>query len=89
MISAEDIPGDTVNLDQLVEDIADVIVSRENDKKPYGIIVVSEGIADKLPDEMKPKARTSTATSGSARRRYRAIIADAVKERYRRKPAST
>ena len=56
MISAEDIEEDVVNLEQMVEKITDIIIARENDQKPYGVIVISEGIVDKLPEELKPKA---------------------------------
>ncbi|MBN2158881.1 MAG: 6-phosphofructokinase [Spirochaetes bacterium] len=85
MISAEDIPGDIVNLDQIVENIADVIVSRENDKKPYGIIAVSEGIADKLPPEMKPRATDKHGNIRLGEAKISSIIAEGVKERYREK----
>lgn len=54
MVAAEDIPGDTLDLDQLVEDITNTIIARENNRRPYGVIAVSEGVVDKLPDEMKP-----------------------------------
>jgi ATP-dependent phosphofructokinase / diphosphate-dependent phosphofructokinase len=54
MVAAEDIPGDILDIDQLVEDITNTIIARENNRRPYGVIAVSEGIVDKLPDEMKP-----------------------------------
>jgi len=54
MISTEDIP-EQVDLDKLCDELAQLIIMRERMFKPYGIICISEGLADKLPDDKKPK----------------------------------
>lgn len=54
MISSEDIEDDILDVDEMTERITDVIIARENNRRPYGIIVISEGLADKLPDGLKP-----------------------------------
>ncbi|OHD66370.1 MAG: hypothetical protein A2176_07775 [Spirochaetes bacterium RBG_13_51_14] len=85
MISAEDVTGDVLNLEHMVDKIADVIVARENDQKPYGVIAISEGIVDKLPSEMKPKATDKHGNIRLGEAKISSIIAEAVKERYMEK----
>ena len=85
MISSEDIPGETVNLEQMVERITDVIISRENDMKPYGVILISEGIVDKLPDELKPKETDKHGNLRLGEAKISSIISETVKHRYREK----
>ncbi len=85
MVAAEDIPGDTLDIDQLVEDITNTIIARENNRRPYGVIAVSEGIVDKLPDEMKP---TETDKHGNILYReaqISRILAERVKSLYMEK----
>jgi 6-phosphofructokinase 1 len=55
MLALEDIEEDELDIDALAERIADVVIARENNRRPYGVIAVSEGLADKLPDGLKPK----------------------------------
>jgi 6-phosphofructokinase len=85
MISTEDIPGDVVNLDNLVDRITDLVISRENDKKPYGVIVISEGIVDKLPEELKPKTTDRHGNIRLGEAKISSILAEGVKERYKEK----
>ena len=54
MISREDIEGD-LNLDKLIKRIVNLIIEREKRDKFYGVITVAESIAEKLPDDLKPK----------------------------------
>jgi len=85
MISSEDIEGETVDLDDLGQRIADVILCRENDRKPYGVIVVSEGIADKLPEDMKPKVRDKHGNLMFSEAKIAARLAEISKEKYKEK----
>ncbi len=55
MIALEDVEEDIIDIDALAERIADTIIARENNRRPYGIIAVSEGLADKLPEHLRPK----------------------------------
>lgn len=54
MISAEDIEGDLLDIDQLADQMVDTIISREKRDKFYGVICIAEGLAEKLPDHLKP-----------------------------------
>ncbi len=54
MISNEDVPGDTMDIDAMADRIASVIIARENNRRPYGVIAIAEGLADKLPEDHRP-----------------------------------
>lgn len=85
MISSEDIEEDVVNLGQLVERITDVIITRENDHKPYGVIAISEGIVDKLPEDLKPKGTDKHGNLRYGEAKISTILAEHVKDRYKEK----
>jgi len=85
MISAEDVKGKIVDLDVLAEKISDTIISRENDKKPFGVISISEGLVEKLPDEMKPKETDKHGNLVLSEAKISTILADRAKEKYREK----
>ncbi len=57
MISTEDIENDSMDMRKVTSDIVDKILEREKHDKYYGVICIAEGLADKLPDEIKPKER--------------------------------
>jgi ATP-dependent phosphofructokinase / diphosphate-dependent phosphofructokinase len=54
MISTEDVEDDVLDIDKLAGKIVDTILWREKNDKYYGVICVSEGLADKLPDKYRP-----------------------------------
>jgi 6-phosphofructokinase 1 len=81
-ISSEDITGDTLDMDFLVEKITDTIIQRENDRKPYGVIAISEGLVDKLPDEYKPTSVDKHGNMILSEAKISSLLADRVKERY-------
>jgi 6-phosphofructokinase 1 len=83
MVSAEDVKGDVLDMDFLVDRIADVIIARQREKNPHGVIAISEGLVDKLPAEYKPRIcdRHGNIIFGEAK--ISSIISDRVKERYR------
>jgi ATP-dependent phosphofructokinase / diphosphate-dependent phosphofructokinase len=85
MISAEDVTGDTVNLEQMVDRITDAIIARESEQKPYGVIAISEGIVDKLPAELKPKSTDRHGNLLLGEAKISTIVAESVKARYRDK----
>jgi len=85
MISAEDVTGDTVNLEQMVDRITDAIIARESELKPYGVIAISEGIVDKLPPELKPKSTDRHGNLLLGEAKISSIVAESVKARYREK----
>ncbi|HQP32218.1 MAG TPA: 6-phosphofructokinase, partial [Deltaproteobacteria bacterium] len=53
MISVEDIPEERLDLDKLAADISDLVQARHAAGKDYGVVCVAEGIADKLPDDIR------------------------------------
>ncbi len=85
MISAEDVNDSEMNLDDLVEGITDVIIQRENDKNPYGVIAVSEGLVDKLPDELKPHVKDKHGNILFREAKISTILADRAMKRYHEK----
>jgi 6-phosphofructokinase 1 len=54
IFAAEDFDGD-VDPDALADHLANVMVAREKDGRTAGLICIAEGLADKLPDTLKPK----------------------------------
>lgn len=54
MISVEDVEGE-FDLDVAAEEIAHVIEARANEGKPYGVVCVAEGLADRLPEHQRPR----------------------------------
>lgn len=85
MISSEDIESDVMNIDEIVEKITDTIIARENNRRPYGVIAIAEGLADKLPEGLKP---TETDRHGNiifSKANISQILADRVKKLYKEK----
>lgn len=54
MISVEDIKG-PFDLDKLTNDLVVLMEARAQEGKKYGIVCISEGLAEFLPDELKPR----------------------------------
>lgn len=54
MISVEDIDS-TLDLDALAGEIVDLIEARAADGRNYGVVCVAEGLAERLPEELRPK----------------------------------
>jgi len=55
MIALEDLQeGAELDISSISDDIVDLIVTRQEHGKNYGVICVAEGLADRLPDSLKP-----------------------------------
>jgi len=85
MISPEDIKEDVIDLDNIADKISEIIISRENDKKPYGVITISEGLADKLPDKLRPKQTDRHGNIRLGEAKISSIMADMTKAKYKEK----
>jgi len=85
MISAEDIQGDILDFDKLSEDIADIIIARENERQPYGVIAISEGIVDKLPENLKPTQKDKHGNLIFSEAKISELLAERAKEFYKEK----
>lgn len=55
MISVEDIDEDVLDIDILAEDISRLVEARKKAGLDFGVVCVAEGVADKLPDEIRLK----------------------------------
>jgi 6-phosphofructokinase len=55
MISVEDIDEDVLDIDRLATDISMLVEARKKAGLDFGVVCVAEGIADKLPDEIRLK----------------------------------
>ena len=53
MIGPEEV-GDRLNINKLAKEILDLVLHRERYGKNYGVVLVSEGLVDRLPAEHKP-----------------------------------
>lgn len=53
IIAVEDIGEETLDLDGLAGNISMLIEARKRDGKNYGVVCIAEGLADKLPDDIK------------------------------------
>ncbi len=83
MIGPEEVE-DKLDMDALASDLVNLIIKREESNKHYGVILVSEGLADKLP---KDKANTQTDQHGNIRLselKIGEIIAVSVKKAYKK-----
>ncbi len=82
MISAEDVPGDEMDLEKMAEKIVDTIIAREKNHKFYGIICLAEGLADKLPPHLKPTEKDKHGNIIMGAAEVGRILKEAVKRRY-------
>lgn len=88
MIGPEEFPGE-MDVDKIIEELVDLVHQREEVKKRYGVILVSEGLVEKLPKQYKP---TETDQHGNVILREARIgelisthVAKRYQERYGRK----
>jgi 6-phosphofructokinase len=54
MISVEDVEGPW-DFDAAAEELVDLMLARARDRREYGVICVAEGLAEKLPDDRRPR----------------------------------
>jgi ATP-dependent phosphofructokinase / diphosphate-dependent phosphofructokinase len=54
MFSVEDC-GSQFDLTKTADEIAELMETRANDGREYGVVCVAEGLADKLPEDLRPK----------------------------------
>jgi len=53
MIGPEEV-GDHLDINKLADSIIKLVLQREKIDKKYGVVLVSEGLVDRLPEEQKP-----------------------------------
>lgn len=84
MYSSEDFEKQ-LDLDKFAEEIVDIIILRERVFKPYGVICISEGLADKLPPELKPKEKDRHGNIIFGKVELCKMLADRVEFKYKQK----
>ncbi len=84
MISTEDIEGQ-LDLDSLADEIVELIILRERVFKPYGVVCISEGLADKLPPELKPKEKDRHGNIIYGKVELCKMLADRIEFKYKEK----
>lgn len=56
MISVEDV-DDEFDLEAMAEELAELMAHRCADGREYGVVCVAEGLADRLPDHLRPQEK--------------------------------
>ncbi len=83
MLSVEDFENRKFDLTNVANSIVDVILEREREFKNYGVICVSEGLVEKLPEEQKPKTKDKHGNIIYGVAQISRLIAEKVKEVYK------
>jgi len=65
--------------------MADTMIEREKNGRGYGVFCVAEGLADHLPDSLRPKEKDSFGHTVLGNAEIGKIIASGVKESYKNK----
>jgi len=84
MISVEDFEG-TFDVKTCAGQLADLIKARAGDGRDYGIVCIAEGLADRLPEEMRPKKVDSHGNVTLGEAQIGGILAEATRQMYREK----
>jgi len=85
MISAEDITEKILDVDGLADKLSDAIIEREKDHRPYGVVAISEGLADKLPPDLRPYKKDKHGNVILGEAHITAILAEKTKIIYKEK----
>jgi ATP-dependent phosphofructokinase / diphosphate-dependent phosphofructokinase len=88
MLSSEDIEGEELDAEKISEKIADVVLARKKKEKPYGVIAVSEGLADKLPEGLLPKEVDRHGNVMFGKANISRFLVNKVKEKYKERTGS-
>jgi len=83
MISAEDVNDEKeLDVDKMAEKIVDTIISRERLDKYYGVICVAEGLADRLPQNLRPTEKDKHGNIIMGAAEVGRILRDAATQKY-------
>jgi 6-phosphofructokinase 1 len=84
MIGPEEV-GSRLEMDGLVNEIVDLICKREQYGKRYGVLLVSEGLVDKMADEDKPKVVDDHGNIAFSEAKFGYQLRQMVKDAYKRR----
>ncbi|MCX8006962.1 MAG: 6-phosphofructokinase [Coriobacteriia bacterium] len=82
MLSVEDFEG-TFDAAAVGRELADLMLKREADGRKYGIVCIAEGLADKLPDDQRPKTTDEHGNVRLGEAQVGRILSDAMERAYR------
>ncbi len=82
MIAVEDLPEGDIDIDEICEDIVETILTREQRNRPYGVICLAEGLADRLPDFLRPSEKDSFGHTILGNAEIGKVISQGVKKLY-------
>lgn len=83
MVSTEDLGDETLDLDAMAAKMVDLIVARERRGKFYGIICVAEGLADRLPEKLRPTEQDKHGNVIMGTAAVGGLLKDKVMEKYK------
>lgn len=83
MISVEDC-GPVFDVKAYAEEIARLIVARAADGREYGVVAIAEGLADKLPEDERPKETDEHGNAVLASVEIGAKLAEEIERAYER-----
>ncbi len=84
MLSVEDYEGE-FDVRAEAAEFAELMIHRERDGRPYGIICMAEGLADRLPEEMRPSFTDSHGNLRLGDAQVGRVLAEAMQEAYEHK----
>ncbi|MBC7266126.1 MAG: 6-phosphofructokinase [Coriobacteriia bacterium] len=82
MLSVEDFDGE-FDANAVGAELAELMLTREQDGRKYGIVCIAEGLADKLPEDQKPKATDEHGNVRLGEAQVGRILADAMERAYK------
>jgi 6-phosphofructokinase 1 len=84
MIGPEEV-GARLDINELADEILNLVLDREKYDKRYGVVLVSEGLVDRLPDEQKPQDVDDHGNLKFAEAMFGAQLTKRVGEMYRKR----
>lgn len=82
MLSVEDFDGE-FDVTTVGRELADLMLVREQDGRKYGIVCIAEGLADKLPEDQKPRATDEHGNVRLGEAQVGRVLADAMERAYK------
>lgn len=83
MISVEDC-DDIYDVERSAEEIARLVLARAKDGRDHGVVCIAEGLADKLPDDQRPKSTDEHGNAVLASVQIGSTLTEAIERAYER-----
>jgi len=84
MLGVEDLsPEENLDIDTVCNEIVDLILTREEHNRFYGVICVAEGLADRLPSFLKPTEKDTFGHTELGKAQIGQVISSSVKKLYK------